>query len=129
MRKTKIIKKRIKSIEKTPHDPRQCTVVDILREKVRHRDVRAMTVLGLYYAYGIGCQRQIYHAACLFENAYSHTNDSEPAYRSQADICSLAGKLILDSAVLRSVDQDFADEIKAGQEQEQELENEPVLNL
>lgn len=88
-------KKKSEMIEKTPHDPRQCTAVDILRDKAHHGDVRAMTVLGLYYAYGIGCRKQAYNAAHWFENAYSHTEtDSVSTYRSRADICSMAEKLI-----------------------------------
>lgn len=115
MRKKKLSsRKSIKAIEKPPHDPRQCTVVDILREKVRHRDVRAMTVLGLYYAYGIGGRKLQYHAARLFYDAYLHTND----INSKEEIQLLARRLI-DIQVLMSVDVKFAtedipDEICAG---------------
>ena len=114
MRKKKeTSKKKSEAVEKTPHDPRQCTVVDILRDKAHHGDVRAMTALGLYYAYGIGCRKQPYHAARWFENAYSHTKtDSAPIYRSRADICSMAGNLI-ELGVLRNVSHYFASAIWA----------------
>ena len=101
-----------RSDARAPHDPRQRTVRDILMNKVRNGDVRAMTVLGVYYAYGIGGRILQHYAARLFKNAYSLTNDSEPAYRSRANICSMAGKLILDRNVLKSVDRVFADEIR-----------------
>lgn len=101
-----------RSDARAPHDPRQRTVRDILMNQVRDGDVRAMTVLGMYYACGIGGRRLQYYASRLFKNAYSLTNDSDPAYRSRADICSMAGKLILDRNVLKSVDCDFADEIR-----------------
>lgn len=112
MRKKKqTSKKKNEAVEKTPHDPRQCTVVDILRDKAHHGDVRAMTTLGLYYAYGIGCRKQPHHAARMFENAYSHTKtDSASTYRSRADICSMAENLI-EFGVLRNVSHYFASAI------------------
>lgn len=101
-----------RSDARAPHDPRQRTVRDILMNQVRNGDVRAMTVLGVYYAYGIGGRRLQHYAARLFKNAYSLTNESNPTYRSRADICSMAGKLILDRNVLKAVDRGFADEIR-----------------
>lgn len=114
-------KKKSETIEKSPHDPRQCTVVDILRDKAHHGDVRAMTTLGLYYVYGIGCRKQPYHAACLFENAYSHTkNDSASTYLSRADICLMAGKLI-DPEVFGKVNRYFGIEIWVRKQIEDDL--------
>lgn len=86
-----------------------------------------MTALGLYYAYGIGCRKQPYHAACLFENAYSHTKtDAASIYRSRADICSMAGKLI-ELEVLEKVSHYFANEIWVRKQEDDLLSG--ALNL
>lgn len=105
---------------KSPYAPRQYTVRDILRARVRLGDIRAMIVLGIYYCYGIGGRFMERLAARLFAKAYSCTNDSAPAYCSRADICAIAGRLIYDRAALRAADRGFANEIRAMQKKEKE---------
>lgn len=124
MRKQKLKEKKPRkkrSDARAPHDPRQRTVRDILMNKVRNGDVRAMTVLGVYYAYGIGGRRLQHYAARLLKNAYSLTNESNPTYRSRADICSMAGKIV-ERFALKTVSWSFAKEIKAWQERQCAIE-------
>lgn len=99
-----------RSDARPPHDPRQRTVRDILLNRVRNGDVRAMIVLGVYYAYGIGGRKLHCYAARLFKDAYPLMDGPGAHYCTQSEVCGFAWKL-LERSTWRSASRSFADEV------------------